>query len=325
MSLHQPALSGASHALGLHHERAEDEGHPLVSLNDISEIELLILRRMREVTIGEHGSLAHGPGFDYVGLRDWQAGDRFSSIDWPQSTLTNFAPLIVREYEQPSTATVVAVADASLSTRCGVGGVPVAAGVARAIATLGMSAVFFQDLFGVMTFAGGTRALSAVRPRVGRNQVVHCLDAYQFGRGLEPIADAGSLSMTLASFLRRTALVPFISDFLFDDAATVLHELSLLSATHDVFVVLVDAAWAFETPGVADGWIDAADAETGRAVTLSRGALSRMAARARAWQDEAARLARDAGLDVVRLGADAETADLALAEFVTERRLRKVG
>ena len=39
----------------------------------------------------------------------WGAGDRFSSIDWAQSSLTNFSPLVIREFEQPSTATVSAV------------------------------------------------------------------------------------------------------------------------------------------------------------------------------------------------------------------------
>ena len=58
---------------------------PLISLSDITEIELLILKRMREFTIGEHASRFHGSGFDFVGLREWQAGDRFESIDWPQS------------------------------------------------------------------------------------------------------------------------------------------------------------------------------------------------------------------------------------------------
>src|SRR5580765_407497 len=125
---------------------------PLVNLSEITEVELLILKRMREFTIGEHRSLFHGSGFDFVGLREWQAGDRFSSIDWPQSTLTNFSPLIVREFEQPSTANVVVVADGSLSTRCGIDGVPIAAAIARAVATIGMSAVCFQDLFGMMMF-----------------------------------------------------------------------------------------------------------------------------------------------------------------------------
>ena len=82
----------------------EQEVEPLVNLADITEIELLILKRMREFTLGDHASLFHGTGFDFVGLRDWQAGDRFASIDWAQSSLTNFSPLIVREFEQPSTS-----------------------------------------------------------------------------------------------------------------------------------------------------------------------------------------------------------------------------
>src|SRR4029077_15920535 len=117
----------------------EQAVEPFVNLSELTEIELLILKRMREFTIGEHRSLFHGSGFDFVGLREWQAGDRPSAIDWPQSTPTNFSPLIVREFEQPSTANVVVVADGSMSTRCGVDGVPIAAAIARAIATIGMS------------------------------------------------------------------------------------------------------------------------------------------------------------------------------------------
>src|SRR5436309_11254727 len=160
---------------------------PLVNLSEITEVELLILKRMREFTIGEHRSLFHGNGFDFVGLRDWATGDRFSSIDWPQSSLANFSPLIVREFEQPSTANVMVVADGSLSTRCGVDGVPINAAIARAIATIGMSAVFFQDMFGMMTFDVGFANLAAVRPRIGKNQVIHCLDAYQRRRGLQDV------------------------------------------------------------------------------------------------------------------------------------------
>ena len=62
----------------------------LVDFAEITEIELRVLRRMKEYTLGDHGSVFHGTGVDFVGLRDWQAGDRMSSIDWPQSTLTNF-------------------------------------------------------------------------------------------------------------------------------------------------------------------------------------------------------------------------------------------
>src|SRR6266571_3278602 len=100
---------------------------PLVNLSEVAEIELFILKRMKEFTLGDHASVFRGSGFNLVGLRDWQPGDRMSSIDWAQSSLTNFSPMIIREFEQDSNATIVAVADASLSTRCGVGGVPIAA------------------------------------------------------------------------------------------------------------------------------------------------------------------------------------------------------
>ena len=159
---------------------------------------------MREVTIGEHRSRSHGSGFDFVGLRDWQAGDRFSSIDWAQSSLTNFSPLIVREFEQPSTATVIAIADLSLSTRCGVDGVPIAAAIARAIATIGMSAVFFQDPFGLVTFDAGFEHLAAIRPRTGKSHVIHCLDAYQFERGpADSAAQRHASARRSAGFVRR--------------------------------------------------------------------------------------------------------------------------
>ena len=296
---------------------------PLVSLSDVTEIELRILRRMREFTIGEHSSLFHGSGFDFVGLRDWQGGDRFESIDWPQSTLTNFSPLVVREFEQPTTSSVVIVADASLSTRCGLHGRPIAAVVARAVATLGMSAVFFQDSVGLIVFDGQFRALQGLRPRIGKNQVIRCLEAYQSGEGLQEIRQTIGLSGTIAGFMRKTSLIPVVSDFLFDDAETVVRELARLNSTHDVVIVLVDAAFAFDLPAVGAGWVEAFDVETGRTRTMSRGTLRRMTERVRQWQTEVARMAAAADLDVIRASPDPIAFDLALMEFVAERRLRR--
>lgn len=296
---------------------------PWVNLADISEIELVILKRMRDVTIGDHRSRSHGSGFDFLGLRDWQAGDRFSSIDWAQSTLTNFSPLIVREFEQPSTATVVAIADVSLSTRCGVAGVPIAAVVARAMATIGMSAVFFQDPFGILTFDAGFEHLAAIRPRTGKSHVVHCIDAYQSQRGLQLVRRVGDLASTIGGYFRSRSLLPVISDFLFDDQQPVLRELALLNATHDVFLVLVDSAFAFDLPPISSGWIDTVDVETGEPRMLSRRAYRRMAERIRDWQSTVRRAAKDLDLDVVPVGVDHTQADIALNEFVAERRLRK--
>jgi uncharacterized protein (DUF58 family) len=301
----------------------EHTDDPLVNLSELSEIELLILKRMREFTIGDHRSVFHGTGFDFVGLRDWQPGDRLASIDWPQSTITNFSPLVVRDFAQPSTAGVMAVADVSPSTRCGVDGVSIAAAIARAIGTIGISAVFFQDTFGLITFDAGFKHLAAVRPRIGKNQVIHCLDAYQHQRGLLDVKEADSLSTRIAGVIRKPSLIPVISDFLFDDAQAIIEELSQLNSIHDVILVLIDAAFAYDMPAVSSGWVEAFDVETGRSRVMSRGSLRALGAQARAWQDEVQQIAKAADLDVLRFGLDEVASAIALSEFVAERRLRK--
>jgi hypothetical protein len=118
-------------------------------------------------------------------------------------------------------------------------------------------------------------------------------------------------------------MVPVISDFLFDDAAPVLKELALLNSAHDVFIVLIDSAFAFELPEISTGWIETVDVETGKARTISRGTYKQLGARVREWQDGIERAARDVELDVVRIGIDDAKSDIALGEFVAERRLRK--
>jgi uncharacterized protein (DUF58 family) len=230
---------------------------------------------------------------------------------------------VVREFEQPSTAPIVAIADGSLSMRCGVNGVPIAAAVARVIAIVGMSATFFQDPFGLVTFDAGFEHLAAIRPRRGKSHVVHCVDAYQYDQHLQAIKRVGGVGRTLAGYLRDKSMLPVISDFLFDDAEAILGELAFLNTSHDVFLVLVDSAFAFEMPAVSAGWVDTEDIETGRTRTISRAALAGLAGRVREWQDRVEASAKALDVDVVRIGLDQTLADIALDEFVAERRLRK--
>lgn len=308
---------------------------PLVNLREIAEIELFIMKRMKEFTVGDHGSVFKGGGFNFVGVRDWQPGDRMSSIDWAQSSMTNFSPMITRDFEQDSNATIVAVADASLSTRCGVGGVPIAAAVARAVAAAGLSAMFFQDLFGLVTFDDHFEQVAAARAKIGRSHVLYCLDLYQAGRKEASSGQAGrspagrqdpgrDIIVAIESQVRKTSLVPVISDFLFPDATRIIRELALLNAVHDVFLIMADVRFAYELPAVSDGWIEAYDVESGQVRVFSRRELRRLGARVGEWQDEIERVARDAGLDVVRVGLDRWQMETALVEFTAERRLRKM-
>ena len=299
------------------------ETPPLVNLQEIAEIELFILRRMKEYTLGDHASVFKGSGFNFVGSRDWQPGDRMSHIDWAQSSMTNFSPLVTREFEQDSTATVLAVADASMSTRCGAAGVPIAAAIARSIAAVGLSAVFFQDQFGLITFDDGFHQVAAVRPRIGKPHVIYCLDMYQQLKAKDAEAGQGDVTASIEGHLRKTSLVPVISDFLFADAQRVLNELSLLNGMHDVFLMMADVRFAYELPSASAGWIEVFDVETGSTRVVSRRELARLASRVEQWQEQVMAMARDADLDIVRVGLDRWEMETTLVEFVRERRLRK--
>jgi hypothetical protein len=201
--------------------------------------------------------------------------------------------------------------------------VSIAAGIARAMATIGLSAVYFQDMFGMIVFDKGFANMAALRPRVGRGHVIHCLDAYQGRVGMEDVKAGHRLATTVGGHLRRTSLVPVISDFLFEDASERVKELAELHSVHDVFLVMVDSAFAFELPDVSAGWINAFDIETGEARLMSRRELRGLASRVRAWQDALEREAHERGLDVLRIGVDQEKSLPALLEFVMVRRLRK--
>ena len=285
---------------------------------------------MREFTIGEHSSMFHGTGFDYVGLREWQAGDRFEHIDWPQSSLNNFSPLIVREFEQPTTSSVILVADRSASTRCGADtaggerrGLQIATLIARSIATVGMSAVFFQDSIGLITFDEGV-------PRAGRGASAHRQGPGDpLRRGLpERLRSPGDSQRRQPQRHAHRLLAQDSDDagglgFPVRRCAAFLKELSQVNNVHDVFIMMVDASFAFELPRVSAGWIEVYDVETGQTRMMSRRELSRQSERVRAWQDEVARQAKDNDLDVIRLSLDQVQFDVALVEWVAERRLRR--
>jgi uncharacterized protein (DUF58 family) len=303
-------------------KHVDDDG--FVNLQEIAEIELFILKRMKEFTLGDHASVFKGAGFNFVGVRDWEPGDRMSSIDWSQSSLNNFSPMITREFEQDSNAAIVAVADASASTRCGINGIMIAHAIGRAVAAAGLSAVFFQDLFGLVAFDNGFNQVTGARPKIGRSHLLYCLDLYKQAVLQQTPVTGHDIVMSIESQVRRSSLVPVVSDFLFPDAKEMIGKLSHLNDVHDVFLLMADVRFAYEMPGISDGWIEVFDVESGRSRVLSRRELRRLVGRIGEWQDDIERLARDADLDLVRVGLDRWEMETTLVEFTAERRLRKM-
>jgi uncharacterized protein (DUF58 family) len=290
---------------------------------EVAQIELHLLRWMREHAAGDHASLTVGAGFNLAGLKEWEPGDPVSSVDWAQSSLTNFSPLITRQFEQDSNATVVALADESASTRCGTHGVSIETAVCRSLAAVGLAAAFFQDSFGFVGFDAQFRAVSSARPRLGKAHVLHCMERYQARASSELEAPVDVLAM-IPGFVRRTGMLVVVSDFLLPASDEVLAKLGRLSATHDLLLLMVDAGFAYELPRTSAGWIEVFDVESGDVRVLSRRELGELGQRVGEWQREFAARARARGLDVVPVGFDRWQFESALAEWLVERRVRKV-
>ena len=135
---------------------------------------------------------------------------------------------------------------------------------------------------------------------------------------------AQDIIAAIESQVRKASLVPVVSDFLFAEPRVLIAELSHLNAVHDIFLLMADVRFAYEVPrGLG---------RMGRGVRRrkrpdARVVAPRAAAAGRAhreWQDEIERLARDADLDVVRVGLDRWEMETALVKFTAERRLRKM-
>jgi hypothetical protein len=175
-----------------------------------------------------------------------------------------------------------------------------------------------------VTFDDRFERVTEARPRVGRSHLLYCLDLYRKGGAAHAEREARDVILAIESQVRRSSLVPVLSDFLLPGITEVLDDLSKLNAVHDVFLLMADARFAYAMPGVGDGWVEVFDVESGRTRVLSRRELARLGDRVSEWQDEVERMARDRDLDLVRVGLDRWEMESALVAFAAERRLRKM-
>lgn len=290
---------------------------------DVSAIETFLLRRMREYAAGDHASVFAGSGFNVRGLREWEPGDAMSSIDWAQSSINNFSPLITRQLEQDSAATVMVAADASLSTHCGPAGAQLRTTILRCLAVLGLSAAFSQDRFGMVAFDDDCRPLGTLRPRAGKAHAMHCLALYA-QCSEDNAVGSGELIPNLESHLRSSSLLVLVSDCLLAGIDGLIERFAVLTGEHDVLVVMVDAQPVFAMPPVSAGWIEIHDVETGESRTVSRAAAAEMFERINEWQEAVVRHARSRGVEVVRVSAGRWELEEALSTCFARRRLQKM-
>lgn len=286
-------------------------------LRQVKSIEFRTRGLVTSLFAGEYRSLFRGQGMEFAEVRAYEVGDDFRAIDWNVSA--RLGSPFVKTFTEERELTVMLVVDQSGSTGFGA---PVTKG-ALAIevgAVLALAAARHNDRVGALLFADEVEHV--VPPRKGRRHALRVIrDLVAFvpgGRRTNLVA-----ALTYATrLLRHRSVVIVLSDFMAEGWERPLRR---LAARHDVVAVAVEDPRERELP--ASGWVEVADAETGRRVlvdTGDRAVRERMHRAAEKRRAERARSLASARVDSMVLSTGSDyTVPLRRAFALRARRLRR--
>jgi uncharacterized protein (DUF58 family) len=219
---------------------------------------------------GEFRSVFKGQGVEFSEVRAYEAGDDFRAIDWNVSARLG-APF-VKTYTEERELTLLLMVDQSASTRVGTP-ITKAARSVEIAAVLALAGAREQDRVGAILFSD--RVEHVVPPAKGRRHALRLIrDVLAFAsqrRGTNIVRAIQYAS----NVLTHRSVVVILSDFLAEGWEKALRELAV---RHQVIAITVDDPRE-ENPPEA-GWIEMADAESGRRVLVD----TRSSASRRRWQ-----------------------------------------
>lgn len=219
---------------------------------------------------GEFRSVFRGQGMEFAEVRAYESGDDFRSIDWNVSARLG-APY-VKTFTEERELTLLLIVDQSASTRVGTP-ITKAARSVEVAAVLALAGAREQDRVGAILFSD--RVEHVVRPAKGRRHALRLIrDLLAFAsqrRGTNLLKAVHFASNVLA----HRSVVVILSDFLAEGWEKALRELAV---RHQVIAITVDDPREEDPP--AAGWVEMADAESGRRVIVNTG----NAATRRRWQ-----------------------------------------
>lgn len=229
--------------------------------------------------VGEHPSVAKGPGLEFAEHRAYQPGDDLRRVD--PHVEARSGELYVREFEVLERLAVTVVVDLSASMAFGE---PEKAAFARRLAgALAYVGLAGADRVRVAAFTG--RGL-AWGPRTENARAAGRLFDWLARQAPGGAVDLASVARELGARLPRPGLLLLVSDWLF---AAPQPALTLLrAAQQEVVGVQVLAPSELDPSGLGAGAVTLQDAETGaeREVRLDAATLARYAERLAAWRAE---------------------------------------
>lgn len=286
-------------------------------LKQVKAIELRTRGLVTSLFAGEYRSLFRGQGMEFAEVRAYEHGDDFRAIDWNVSA--RLASPYVKTFTEERELTVMLVVDQSGSTRFGEPMTKAALAV-EVGAVLALAAAAQNDRVGALLFADEVERV--VPPRKGRRHALRVI------RDLIAFAPEGrrtnlAASLTYATrLLRHHSIVVVLSDFLAEGWEKPLRR---LAARHEVVAIVVTDPRERDLP--ESGWIELADAETGRRVlvdTSDRSVRDRVRTLSEKRREERARMLSAAGVDTVQLTTGTDYAiPLRRAFALRARRLRR--
>jgi uncharacterized protein (DUF58 family) len=293
---------------------------PTVSPDVLKQVKAIELRTRGLVSTlfaGEYRSVFRGQGMEFAEVRAYEPGDDFRAIDWNVSA--RLASPYVKTFTEERELTVLLVVDQSGSTRFGEPVSKAGLGVEVA-AVLSLAAARHNDRVGALLFTDTVERV--IPPAKGRRHALRVI------RDLVAFAPEGRQTDLAAALqyatrlLRHRAVVVVISDFV---ASGWERPLRRLAARHEVVAITIDDPRELDFPDA--GWVELADAESGRRVlvdTGSRTVRDRLAALAERRRADRQRALATAGVDHIGLRTDTDYAlPLRRAFALRARRLHR--
>ena len=263
-------------------------------LRQVKGIELRTRGLVGSLFAGEYRSVFRGQGMEFAEVRTYEHGDDFRSIDWNVSA--RLGSPYVKTFTEERELTLMLIVDQSGSTRFGE---PLTkAGLAVEVAAvLALAAAYHNDRVGALLFSDAIERV--IPPRKGRR---HALRVIRDLVAFEPAGRRTNLGASLSyasRLLRHRSIVVVLSDFIAEGWERPLRR---LGGRHEVVAITVDEPREHDLPD--SGWVEMADAESGRRVLVDTGSREvrlRVARLADRRREERARALAAAGADHVRL------------------------
>lgn len=260
----------------------------------IKQLEVYTRRLLSGSLSGDNRSAVKGTGFDFDQIREYQEGDDVRFIDWNASARMNI--LLVRQYMQERSRTIMLLVDVSGSTFWGSGEQLKHETIAHIASVLALVALYGNDKVGLLLFSDQIELY--LPPAQSREHIHHIMQQlFDF----KPVQRKTNISVACKKIveLKRKDMITFcISDFIDSNFET--HMTFAARKTDFIAIRCLDTN---ETHFPAAGFITIEDVETDQQLVLDshrgNGTVLNHFLKTRALDQE--RIFRKCGVDLIEV------------------------